>query len=135
MTPAGDGPEPSERTGGPPDPEAAVDGLIPFVHVVDLERSIAFYRLLGFEVVNAYERGGRRVWAMLRRDGAQLMLAAASGPIDPAQQAVLFYLYTPDLLARASTCAQTERTQGPSTTARLRRDSSCASPIRTGTAS
>ena len=99
MTPAGHDPEPSERSGGPPGPEAAVDGLIPFVHVVDLERSIAFYRLLGFEVVNAYERGGRRVWAMLRRDGAQLMLAAASGPIDPAQQAVLFYLYTPDLLA------------------------------------
>ena len=77
----------------------AVDGLIPFVHVSDLERSIAFYLVLGFEVRNTYEHQGRRVWAALTHAGAELMLAAASAPVDPAQQAVLFYLYTPRLHA------------------------------------
>jgi hypothetical protein len=100
MTPAADELEPAAPTGGPPGSEASVDGLVPFVHVADLERSIAFYLLLGFEVRRTYEHGGRRVWAWLHRASAQLMLAAASGPVDAGQQAVLFYLYTSNLRAR-----------------------------------
>lgn len=69
--------------------------LVPFAHVADVEASMAFYALLGFEEASRH-RGpaGRTVWAHLKRDAAELMLAQASGPIDADQQAVLFYMYT-----------------------------------------
>lgn len=35
-------------------------------------------------------------WVWLHSGGAQLMLAQASDPIDPQQQAVLFYVYVDD---------------------------------------
>ena len=64
-------------------------------------RSIDFYRKLGFEVGNTHTpEGGREpVWAWLRSGGAQLMLARASDPVNPEQQAVLFYVYCDDVLA------------------------------------
>lgn len=80
----------------------AVDALVPFVQVADVEASIAFYRLLGFEAVREYRPDERRVWAWLRcgpADGqrAELMVAGTEEPADPAAQGVLFYLYTDDL--------------------------------------
>jgi catechol 2,3-dioxygenase-like lactoylglutathione lyase family enzyme len=74
-----------------------VTDLIPFVHVSDLERSLAFYERLGFSVKATHEHNGRLDWAALAAGSAQLMLAGASGPVDRTQQAVLFYLYTDDL--------------------------------------
>lgn len=74
-----------------------VSDLIPFVHVTDLPRSVAFYELLGFEVGDTYEVEGELHWAALQQAHARIMLALASAPIDPRQQAVLFYLYTEDL--------------------------------------
>jgi catechol 2,3-dioxygenase-like lactoylglutathione lyase family enzyme len=74
-----------------------VSDLIPFVHVSDVARSIAFYGLLGFEVRDTYEHEGRLDWAALTSGDAQLMLAYADAPIDPRSQAVLFYLYADDL--------------------------------------
>jgi catechol 2,3-dioxygenase-like lactoylglutathione lyase family enzyme len=74
-----------------------VDDLIPFVHVSDLPRSIAFYELLGFEVGDTYEVDGQLRWAALQHAHARIMLELASTPIDPRQQAVLFYLYAEDL--------------------------------------
>jgi catechol 2,3-dioxygenase-like lactoylglutathione lyase family enzyme len=76
---------------------ARVNDLIPFVHVSDLPRSIAFYELLGFEVGDTYEVGGELRWAAVQHAHARIMLELASTPIDPPQQAVLFYLYTEDL--------------------------------------
>jgi hypothetical protein len=38
-------------------------------------------------------------WAHVACQGAELMFARASGPIVASQQAVLFYLYSPDLIA------------------------------------
>ena len=73
--------------------------LIPFVHVRDVERSIAFYELLGFEVRDTHGPDDQLDWAAIERDRARLMLAQASAPIDPRQQAVIFYLYTSDLKA------------------------------------
>lgn len=78
----------------PPD---RVSDLIPFVHVADPERSAAFYRFLGFEVRDSYHHEGKLDWVFLERSNARLMLARASAPIDPAAQAVLFYLYARDL--------------------------------------
>ena len=85
------------RAGGRP--ATPVSGLVPFVHVADVARSIAFYELLGFEAVETYEPGGRVVWASLRSAGAALMLARAEEPVAPERQAVLFYLYAHDLAA------------------------------------
>jgi catechol 2,3-dioxygenase-like lactoylglutathione lyase family enzyme len=76
-----------------------VADLVPYVHVADPERSIAFYRRFGFEVVNSLRHHGQLDWAFLRTFGARLMLARATAPIDPSEQAVLFYLYVRDLPA------------------------------------
>jgi hypothetical protein len=84
-------------TGAGARPKRRVNGLIPFAHVADVTRSIAFYRHLGFVVKSVYEPDGRLVWAALESDGAELMVALASEPVDPRSQAVLFYLYVNDL--------------------------------------
>jgi len=42
---------------------------------------------------------GELQWVHLANDQAELMFARASEPVIPGQQAVLFYLYTPDLIA------------------------------------
>jgi hypothetical protein len=78
-------------------PEDRVGDLVPFVHVRDIARSIAYYELLGFEVRDTYRVDGKLHWAALESGRAQLMLELASEPIDPHQQAILFYLYTEDL--------------------------------------
>lgn len=84
--------------------------LVPMVFVADVERSIEFYRHLGFEVGNTFAPQGatKPTWAWVHSGEAelmhaQLMFAQASEPIVPDQQAVLFYVYTDDVEAsRAS---------------------------------
>jgi catechol 2,3-dioxygenase-like lactoylglutathione lyase family enzyme len=76
-----------------------VRDLIPFVHVTDVARSIAFYELLGFELKDSHEHEGELDWAALASRDAQLMLARASAPIERDRQAVLFYLYADHLAA------------------------------------
>jgi predicted lactoylglutathione lyase len=83
----------------PPVSCADVSDLVPFVHVADIQRSIAFYERLGFTVRATYEPKRRLVWAALENASARLMLAQADAPIDPRQQAILFYLYAHDLAA------------------------------------
>jgi catechol 2,3-dioxygenase-like lactoylglutathione lyase family enzyme len=78
----------------PPD---RVTDLVPFVHVADVDRSIAFYERLGFELHHEFAPEGRRIWGWLERGDARLMVAEADEPVDPRAQAVLFYLYTQDL--------------------------------------
>ena len=68
-------------------------------HVADMQRSIEFYRQLGFQVMHKYEPEGQLRWAHLRSGGADLMLSAALEPVNPAAQAVLFYLYVPGVAA------------------------------------
>jgi hypothetical protein len=84
-------------TSAPPGPP--IETLVPFVHVADVQRSVAFYSLLGFEARDTYAPDGELEWAWLATDGAALMLARADEPIEPSEQAVLFYLYAPDLEA------------------------------------
>jgi len=76
-----------------------VTGLVPFALVADVERSVAFYRLLGFEVNDTFEPDDTLQWAWLESERAALMLARAHEPIEPRRQAVLFYLYAHDLAA------------------------------------
>jgi catechol 2,3-dioxygenase-like lactoylglutathione lyase family enzyme len=92
-----DGPRPPESVPSPP--EQRVNGLVPFVHVEDVERSIAFYYHLGFIVASVYKYKGRPVWAALRSEGAELMVTTDGDSIDPNGQGVLFYLYSSNLTA------------------------------------
>jgi hypothetical protein len=77
---------------------AMVENLIPFVHVASVDGSLGFYALLGFSPESQMkDPAGRSFWAMARSQGAEIMFALASGPIAPAEQAVLFYMYSADV--------------------------------------
>jgi uncharacterized glyoxalase superfamily protein PhnB len=92
-----DGPRPPHWVPSPP--KQRVNGLIPFVHVDDVERSIGFYYHLGFTLASVYKYKGVPVWAALRSEGGELMVSTDGDSIDPARQGVLFYLYSSDLAA------------------------------------
>ena len=74
--------------------------LVPMVSVADVERSIACYNHLGFEVGNTFACEGetKPSWAWLQSGDAQLMLAATNEPI-ASKPTVLFYVYTEDVAA------------------------------------
>lgn len=76
------------------------------IHVADVERSAAFYKLLGFEIGNFVPPSGPMGWAWLYcpkaanwKLGANLMLTRTSRPLNPDAQDALFYLYASDLIA------------------------------------
>jgi catechol 2,3-dioxygenase-like lactoylglutathione lyase family enzyme len=94
-SPLTDGPRPPRAV--PALPEQRVSRLVPFVHVEDVERTIAFYQHLGFVVASVYKYRERAVWATLESGDAELMVSTDGDPIDPAGQGVLFYLYSDDL--------------------------------------
>ena len=88
------------------DSVAPITGLVPMIHVLDMERSVAFYRLLGFEIGNYVPREGPIHWAWLYaprapnwKRGPNLMLTRAECAIDAEAQESLFYLYATDLKA------------------------------------
>ena len=67
-----------------------VTGLVPMISVQDVERSVEFYKLLGFAVGNRVPRQGRMNWAWLYapnapdwRRGPNVMLSRAEHSIDP----------------------------------------------------
>ncbi len=70
----------------------------PLFHVAEIERSIRFYELLGFSTVDT-DRCTPLGWARLHCEGGAVMFlrSEAEEKVDPAAQAVLLYLYTPDL--------------------------------------
>ena len=81
-----------------------VDALTPYAHVVDLERSIAFYALVGFSVRNEARDGDRLSWAFLTTPSPEpneargrLMLGRAEEPGDPERQGALFYCWSADV--------------------------------------
>jgi catechol 2,3-dioxygenase-like lactoylglutathione lyase family enzyme len=81
-----------------------IRGLVPMIHVGNVEASAAFYRRLGFEVGNYVPRSGPMAWAWLYspraadwKVGPNLMLTRAECAIDAAAQQCLFYLYATDL--------------------------------------
>jgi hypothetical protein len=85
---------PAQAPGRPP---PAVSGIVAFVHVADMARSLAFYGHLGFATAGSYAPHDEVVWASLESGPAQLMLERADAPVDARAQGVLFYLYAPDL--------------------------------------
>jgi hypothetical protein len=56
-----EGPGPPESIPCPP--KQRVRGLVPFVHVEDVERTVAFYYHLGFILASVYKYRGTPVWA------------------------------------------------------------------------
>ena len=89
--------------------EPPVRGIVPMMHVADVERSVAFYRLLGFEVGNRLPRDGTMHWAWLYapqapdwKRGPNLMVARTEGAEEATGEGVLFYLYATDLPALRS---------------------------------
>jgi catechol 2,3-dioxygenase-like lactoylglutathione lyase family enzyme len=74
-------------------------GLMPMAGVADVERSIAFYRKLGFEEQRRHTPEGERtpVWAWLQSGTAHLMINQADEPIVPEKQGILFYMYSEDV--------------------------------------
>ncbi len=81
-----------------------IEGLTAYAHVKDVRRAIDFYRYFGLDVRNSHEEDGTVVWAFLtspaadpNEAGARLMVALADGPVDPSQQAVLFYCWSGDV--------------------------------------
>jgi catechol 2,3-dioxygenase-like lactoylglutathione lyase family enzyme len=103
---AGEAPDAPPITSGvqPPDavaepPEQRVNGLVPFVKVTDVERSVGFYSHLGFTVQSVFKYRDRLSWAALESEGAEVMFLGTSEPIDQDRQGVLFYLYSHDLAA------------------------------------
>jgi hypothetical protein len=91
--------------------------LVPLVHVQSVERSIPFYRKLGFVERNRHmpEGGTEPVWAWLQSGGAHLMLGQAGEPIEPDKQAVLFYVYCDDVAAFRTTLLESGVDAGPIT--------------------
>jgi hypothetical protein len=76
-----------------------VGALIAMAHAADLKRSVD-YKLLGMEVRGSLRTpSGELQWVHVACDQADLMFARASAPVIASQQAVLFYLYSPNLVA------------------------------------
>jgi hypothetical protein len=80
--------------------EAKVTGLIPMASVADVQRSIDFYKLLGMGARGQLKAssGGDLLWAHVACEQADLMFARSTEPVVPSRQAVLFYLYSPNLI-------------------------------------
>ena len=79
---------------------ARVTGLIPMAHVADVKRAVDFYKLLGMELRGSLKTSsGALQWAHVACEQAELMCTRASELVVPSQQAVLFYLYSPNLVA------------------------------------
>jgi catechol 2,3-dioxygenase-like lactoylglutathione lyase family enzyme len=89
--------------------------LVPMAYVRSVERSIAFYRLLGFEEGNRHTPEGQAepAWAWLKAGGAQLMVSAATEPVEPEKQAVLFYIYCDDVAAFREQLMRAQVNAGP----------------------
>ena len=89
--------------------------LVPMISVADVERSIAFYHHLGFELANTFapSEAAKPTWAWLRSGDAQLMLAAASNPVVPDRQSVLVYVYTDDVADAHSSLTDAGLNPGP----------------------
>ena len=70
----------------------------PLLHVAEIERSIRFYELLGFETIDT-DRCQPLGWARMHCEGGAVMFLRVEGDEkpNPAAQGVLLYMYTPDL--------------------------------------
>jgi catechol 2,3-dioxygenase-like lactoylglutathione lyase family enzyme len=71
----------------------------PLLHVMDVRRSIRFYQLLGFELIDLEGDPACPGWARMHCEGGAVMFLLAEKPFDPDKHALLTAMYTPDLPA------------------------------------
>lgn len=82
-----------------------VHRVVAYLHVADVEQSVAFYSALGFRQDGCYrDADGRVCWASVKnetpgRGSAEVFFARADGPVRPEEQAVLLYMYARDVQA------------------------------------
>ncbi|MFM7975894.1 MAG: hypothetical protein ACKO8U_12535 [Pirellula sp.] len=82
------------------DQTPTVTRCVAMLHVADVDAAAEFYQLLGFKIESRYIRNdGVTNFVGLKSRHAELFLAVASGLIVPSQQAVLFYMYTSDVIS------------------------------------
>jgi catechol 2,3-dioxygenase-like lactoylglutathione lyase family enzyme len=98
----------------------ALTGLVPMIRVADMDRSITFYRRLGFEIGNFQPRSGPLHWAWLYTPGASdwrrapnLMIVRGEEEVPGEEPMVLFYLYASDLVRLRSTLLEAGVEAGP----------------------
>ena len=68
----------------------------PLYHVAEIERSIRFYELLGFTLIDT-DRCTPIGWARMHCEGGAIMFLRADHPFDASGQFVYLAMYTPDL--------------------------------------
>ena len=83
---------------GPNTPAVKAGWATPMFWVADIERSIRYYELLGFEVIDT-DRCEPLGWARIHCEGGAVMFLRAEEPVDPEAQAVMLVMYTADLPA------------------------------------
>jgi catechol 2,3-dioxygenase-like lactoylglutathione lyase family enzyme len=79
-----------------------VRSVVAMLFVQSVPASIEFYGKLGFEVGNTFTPDGapQPAWAYLQSDTGQLMVSAASHPVNAAEQAICLWLYVDDVAAK-----------------------------------
>lgn len=73
--------------------------VTPLLHVAEVERSLRFYALFGFETIDVERAGGSIGWARMHCEGGAIMFVKAEHSTKPHHDRFLLYLYTPDLAA------------------------------------
>ena len=109
----------------------ALTGLWPYAHVADVQRSVKLLLAARARGTEHAPRRGRLVWAFLTstgRAGSGTDARARRRPVDPDVQAVLFYCWSPDVVALRDELAP-RRSRIPSTC----RPASFGSPTPMGT--
>lgn len=66
---------------------------------MDVRRSIRFYQLLGFELIDLEGPPECPDWVRMHCEGGAVMFLLAEEPFDPTKHAVFTAMYTPDLPA------------------------------------
>ena len=91
-------------------------GLVPYARVANVQRSVDFYRKLGFEIANSHPSGSAEpIWVWLNAGGANLMLHHSDDPFVASQQAIFFYLYVEDVAGFRNTVIAAGIDAGPLT--------------------
>src|ERR1700744_3719938 len=100
--------------------EPPITSLVPFLPVQNVERSAAFYKLLGFQIGNRQPREGAMGWAWLYipespnwKTGANLMLSCNNQPGPLNAPGMLFYIYVADLVALREKLLRADLKPGP----------------------
>lgn len=68
----------------------------PLLHVMEIERSIRFYQLLGFSTIDT-DRCVQLGWARMHCEGGAVMFLRAEEHLDAPTQGLILCMYTPDL--------------------------------------